>query len=93
VIFCLIAKSKERVKIYLISEGMSDKKITRIWMFPANSTQSLLDNVLSKYEEDTKILVLPTSSIALPLLEEAKNWKIRTRDEAINDEMVNYLIK
>jgi len=57
----------------LISEGMRDSKITRMRMFPTISAQSVLGNVLSKYGEDAKILVLPTASITLPLLEEAKN--------------------
>jgi len=41
-------------------------------MFPVKSTQSVLDDVLRKYGDEAKVLILPTASITLPLLEEAK---------------------
>ncbi len=70
VISYLIAKCKEKAKIYLISEGIQDKDIMEMGMLPAKSAQSVLDNILPRYGEEAKILVLPTASITLPLLEE-----------------------
>ena len=70
VISYLIAKSKEKAKIYLISEGISDKEVKKMGMFPAKSAQFVLDNILPKYGDKAKVLVLPTASITLPLLKE-----------------------
>jgi len=70
VISYLIAKCKEKAKIYLISEGIEDKDIIEMGMLPAKSAQSVLDNILPRYGEEAKILVLPTASITLPLLKE-----------------------
>jgi len=70
VISYLITKCKEKAKIYLISEGISDKEVEKMGMFAAKSVQSILDNILPRYGEDAKILVLPTASITLPLLKE-----------------------
>ena len=71
VISYLIAKCKEKAKIYLISEGIQDKDIMEMGMLPAKSAQSVLNEVLKNYGNDAKVLVLPTASITLPLLEEA----------------------
>jgi len=54
----------------LISEGIEDKDILEMGMFPAKSVQSVLDNILPRYGEEAKILVLPTASITLPLFKE-----------------------
>ena len=70
VISYLIAKCKEKAKIYLISEGIQDKDIIEMGMLPAKSAQSVLNDVLKNYGDEAKILVLPTASITLPLLEE-----------------------
>jgi nickel-dependent lactate racemase len=70
VISYLIAKCKEKAKIYLISEGIEDKDIIEMGMLPAKSAQSVLNEVLKNYRDDAKVLVLPTASITLPLLEE-----------------------
>lgn len=70
VISYLIAKCKEKAKIYLISEGISNEEVEGMGMFPEKSTQSVLDDILPKYGQDAKILVLPNASITLPLLEE-----------------------
>ncbi len=70
VISYLIAKCKEKAKIYLISEGIEDKDIIEMGMLPAKSAQFILENALKEYEEKAKVLVLPTASITLPLLEE-----------------------
>ncbi|GAG45346.1 unnamed protein product, partial [marine sediment metagenome] len=70
VISYLIAKCKEKAKIYLISEGIQDKDIMGMGMLPAKSTQSVLSDVLKNYGDDAKVLVLPTAPITLPLLEE-----------------------
>jgi len=60
VISYLIAKCKEKAKIYLISEGIQDKDVIEMGMLPA----------LKSYKGEAKILILPTASITLPLLEE-----------------------
>ena len=73
VISYLIAKCKEKAKIYLKSEGINDQDIIEMGMLPVKSAQSVLDDVLRKYGDETKVLILPTASITLPLLEEAKN--------------------
>jgi len=73
VISYLITKCKEKAKIYLVSEGMHDKDIIEMGMFPAKSAQFVLDNILPKYGDKAKILVLPTASITLPILEEVEN--------------------
>ena len=70
VISYLIAKCKEKAKIYLISEGIQDKDIMEMGMLPAKSVQSVLNDVLKNYGDEAKVLVLPTASITLPLLEE-----------------------
>jgi len=70
VISYLIAKCKEKAKIYLISEGIEDKDIIEMGMLPAKSAQSVLNDVLKNYADEAKVLVLPTASITLPLLEE-----------------------
>ena len=70
VISYLIAKCKEKAKIYLISEGIQDKDIMEMGMLPAKSAQSVLNEALKNYGDDAKVLVLPTASITLPLLEE-----------------------
>ena len=70
VISYLIAKCKEKAKIYLISEGIQDKDIMEMGMLPAKSAQSVINDVLKKYGDEAKVLVLPTASITLPLLEE-----------------------
>ena len=70
VISYLIAKCKEKAKIYLISEGIQDKDILEMGMLTAKSAQSVLNDVLKNYGGEAKILVLPTASITLPLLEE-----------------------
>jgi len=70
VISYLIAKCREKAKIYLISDGISDNEIRGMGMFPAKSAQSVLDNVLQEYGNEAKILVLPTAPNTLPLLEE-----------------------
>jgi len=70
VISYLIAKCKEKAKIYLISEGISDKEVEKMGMFPAKSAQSVINDVLRNYGDEAKILVLPTASITLPLLKE-----------------------
>ncbi|HER23924.1 MAG TPA: nickel-dependent lactate racemase [Candidatus Atribacteria bacterium] len=70
VISYLIAKCKEKAKIYLISEGIQDEDITEMGMLPANSAQSVLDEALKNYGDEAKVLVLPTASITLPLLKE-----------------------
>lgn len=70
VISYLIAKCREKAKIYLISDGISDNEIRGMGIFPAKSTQSVLDNVLQEYGNEAKILVLPTAPNTLPLLEE-----------------------
>jgi len=70
VISYLIAKCKEKAKIYLISEGIQDKNIMEMGMLPAKSAQSVLNEALKNYGDDAKVLVLPTASITLPLLEE-----------------------
>ena len=70
VISYLIAKCKEKAKIYLISEGIQDKDILEMGMLTAKSAQSVLNDVLRNYGGEAKILVLPTASITLPLFEE-----------------------
>jgi len=70
VISYLIAKCKEKAKIYLVSEGLRDEEVEGMGMFPVKSTQSILDDILAKYGQDAKILVLPSASITLPFLEE-----------------------
>ena len=70
VISYLITKCKEKAKIYLISEGIEDKDIIEMGMLPAKSAQSVLNDVLKNYGDEAKVLVLPTASITLPLLEE-----------------------
>ena len=70
VISYLIAKCKEKAKIYLISEGIEDKDIIEMGMLPAKSAQSVLNDVLKDYGDEAKVLVLPTASVTLPLLEE-----------------------
>jgi len=70
VISYLIAKCKEKAKIYLISEGIEDKDIIEMGMLPAKSVQSVVNDVLKTYEDEAKVLVLPTASITLPILEE-----------------------
>lgn len=70
VISYLIAKCKEKAKIYLISEGIQDKDIMEMGMLPAKSVQSVLNDVLKDYGDEAKVLVLPTAPITLPLLEE-----------------------
>ena len=72
VISYLIAKCKEKAKIYLISEGIQDKDIIKMGMFPAKSAQTVLDNILLSYGKDAKILVLPAASITLPLLQDGQ---------------------
>jgi len=42
-------------------------------MFPAKSTQFVLDNILSQYGDKAKVLVLPSASITLSLLGELEN--------------------
>ena len=71
VISYLIAKCKEKAKIYLVSEGISNDEIEGMGMFPAKSAQLILDSILPKYSQDAKILVLPNASITLPILEES----------------------
>jgi hypothetical protein len=39
-------------------------------MLPAKSAQFVLTDVLKNYGDEAKVLVLPTASITLPLLEE-----------------------
>ena len=73
IISYLITKCKEKAKIYLKSEGIGDKDIIEMGMFPVKSAQSVLDDVLRKYGDEAKVLILPTASITLPLLKEAKN--------------------
>jgi len=70
VISYLIAKCKEKAKIYLISEGIQDKDVIEMGMLPAKSAQSVINDVLRNYGDEAKILVLPIASITLPLLEE-----------------------
>jgi len=70
IISYLITKCKEKAKIYLISEGIQDKDIIEMGMLPAQSAQSVLNDVLKNYRDDAKVLVLPTASVTLPLLEE-----------------------
>ena len=70
VISYLIAKRKEKAKIYLISEGIEDKNIIEMGMLPAKSAQSVVNDVLKDYGDEAKILVLPTALITLSLLEE-----------------------
>ena len=70
VISYLIAKCKEKAKIYLISEGIQDKDIMEMGMLPAKSVQSVLNDVLKNYGDEAKVLVLPTAPITLPLLME-----------------------
>jgi len=70
VISYLIAKCKEKAKIYLISEGIQNKDIMEMGMLPAKSAQSIINDVLKNYGDEAKVLVLPTASITLPLLEE-----------------------
>ncbi len=70
VISYLISKCKEKAKIYLISEGIEDKDIIEMGMFPAKSAQFILENALKEYEEEAKVMDLPTASITLPQLEE-----------------------
>ena len=70
VISYLIAKCKEKAKIYLISEGIQDKDVIEMGMLPAKSAQSVVNDVLKSYKGEAKILILPTASITLPLLEE-----------------------
>jgi nickel-dependent lactate racemase len=72
IISYLITKCKEKAKIYLKSEGIGDKDIIEMGMFPVKSAQSVLDDVLRKYGDEVKVLILPTASITLPLLKEAK---------------------
>jgi len=69
VISYLIAKCKEKAKIYLVSEGISNKEVKKMGMFPAKSAQFVLDNILLRYGDHAKILVLPTASITFPILE------------------------
>jgi hypothetical protein len=54
----------------LISEGIQDKDIMEMGMLPAKSAQSVINDVLKKYGDEAKVLVLPTASITLPLLQE-----------------------
>ena len=68
VISYLIAKCKEKAKIYLVSEGISNNEIEGMGMFPAKSVQYILDDILPKYGQSAKILVLPNASITLPIL-------------------------
>jgi len=70
IISYLITKCKEKAKIYLISEGIEDKDIIEMGMLPAKSAQTVLNDVLKNYRDDAKVLVLPTASVTLPLLEE-----------------------
>ena len=70
IISYLITKCKEKAKIYLISEGIEDKDIIEMGMLPAKYAQSVLNEVLKNYGDEAKVLVLPTASITLPLLEE-----------------------
>jgi nickel-dependent lactate racemase len=70
IISYLITKCKEKAKIYLISEGIQDKDIIEMGMLPAQSVQSVLNDVLKNYRDDAKVLVLPTASVTLPLLKE-----------------------
>ena len=70
VISYLIAKCKEKAKIYLISDGIQDKDVIEMGMLPAKSAQSVINDVLRNYGDEAKILVLPTASITLPLLKE-----------------------
>ena len=70
IISYLITKCKEKAKIYLISEGIEDKDIIEMGMLPAKSAQTVLHDVLKNYGDKAKVLVLPTASITLPLLEE-----------------------
>jgi len=70
VISYLIAKCREKAKIYLISEGIQDKDVREMGILPAKSAQFAINDVLKKYGDEAKVLVLPTASITLPLLEE-----------------------
>jgi len=70
VISYLIAKCKEKAKIYLISEGINDKDVIEMGFLPAKSAQSVLNDALKRHGKEAKILVLPSASITLPLLEE-----------------------
>jgi len=70
IISYLITKCKEKAKIYLISEGIEDKDIIEMGMLPAKSAQTVLNDALKNYRDDAKVLVLPTASVTLPLLEE-----------------------
>ena len=54
----------------MISEGIEDQDIIEMGMLPAKSAQFILENALKEYGEEAKILILPTASITLPLLEE-----------------------
>jgi len=70
VISYLITKCKEKAKIYLLSEGIHDKDIIEMGMFPAKSAQSIINDVLKNYGDEAKVIVLPTASITLPFLKE-----------------------
>ena len=65
---------KEKAKIYLISEGIEDKDIIEMGRLPAKSAQSVINEVLKNYGDEAKVLVLPSASITLPLLEEECNF-------------------
>jgi len=54
----------------LISEGIQNKDIMEMRMLPAKSAQSVINDILKNYGDEAKVLVLPTASITLPLLEE-----------------------
>jgi len=73
VISYLIAKCKEKAKIYLVSEGIQDKDVIEMGMLPAKSAQSIINDVLKNYGDEAKVLVLPTASITLPLLKHSCN--------------------
>lgn len=39
-------------------------------LLPAKSAQNIVDSILKEYGDEAKVLILPTASITLPLLEE-----------------------
>ncbi|GAB4112029.1 MAG: nickel-dependent lactate racemase [Candidatus Caldatribacteriota bacterium] len=68
IISYLITKCKEKAKIYLKSEGISDEDIREMGFYPIHSVQSTLEESLKNYGENAKVLIFPTASITLPLL-------------------------
>ncbi len=63
-----LAKVRRKVKVKLVSDGLSAEVLSGLFVEPATSVESALAESISEYGPDTRVAVIPKGPYVLPVL-------------------------